>query len=120
MVACVAVGALTSFAFIIVLLFVSDDLNSIITSGHGPLLQVLLDATFPIVCLLMGIVARPPPAARYSLLAVDNPFLTPEIPECLLTVLDEGAPALGTPLDALGLTAVLTLCCGCIYLDSST
>jgi hypothetical protein len=81
MVACVAIGALTSFAFILVLLFVSDDINSIITSGNGPLLEVLLDATyeqgrsnllvivclpnglrFPIVCLLMGIVARPPPA----------------------------------------------------------
>ncbi|KAF7174567.1 hypothetical protein CNMCM6106_009168 [Aspergillus hiratsukae] len=29
-------------------------------------------------------------------------------------------PTLGTPLNALGLTAFLTLCCGCIYLGSST
>ncbi|KAF4215891.1 hypothetical protein CNMCM5878_007622 [Aspergillus fumigatiaffinis] len=29
-------------------------------------------------------------------------------------------PTLGTPFNALGLTAFLSLCCGCIYLGSST
>ncbi|PKX90083.1 putative GABA permease [Aspergillus novofumigatus IBT 16806] len=125
MVACVAIGALTSFAFIIVLLFVSDDINTIITSGYGPLLQIILDATkskagaiclllFPIICLLMGIVAIMTTSSR-MILALGRDSGMPFSPFWTRV-----HPTLGTPLNALGLTAFLTLCCGCIYLGSST
>lgn len=85
MMACVAIGITTSLIFIIVLLFVSRDIDTVINSGAGPLLQILFDATnsepgsiclllfvpfpshhdsvahrnytsFPIGCLLLGVV----------------------------------------------------------------
>ncbi|KAJ8181878.1 hypothetical protein LV157_006629 [Aspergillus fumigatus] len=68
MVACVAIGLATSLIFIVALLFVSRDIDTIITSGAGPLLQIFFDATnskvgsiclllFPIGCLLLGVIA---------------------------------------------------------------
>ncbi|KAL5041198.1 amino acid permease-domain-containing protein [Aspergillus fruticulosus] len=45
MVACVAIGAFTSFILVIALLFVARDINTVISSAYGPLLQILLDAT---------------------------------------------------------------------------
>ncbi|GFF74782.1 hypothetical protein IFM53868_01412 [Aspergillus udagawae] len=124
-----AIGALTSFAFILVLLFVSDDINSIITSGNGPLLQVLLDATYEqgrsnllvivflpngsdslsFVCWWVSWHDHLQPRDIRSWQSIIH-FSRQRFCECLLTVLEEDTPTLGTPLDALGLTAVLTLC----------
>lgn len=56
MVACVAVGSFTSFVLMIILLFVAQDINTVISSAYGPLLQLLLDATHSkagAICLLV-------------------------------------------------------------------
>jgi hypothetical protein len=56
MVACVAIGLATSLILIIALLFVSRDIDTIITSGAGPLLQIFFDATnskVGSICLLL-------------------------------------------------------------------
>ncbi|KAE8384708.1 putative choline transporter [Aspergillus alliaceus] len=125
MIACVATGIITSFVLIIILLFVSDDISTVIASVYGPLLQILFAATrnkagaiclllFPIGCLLLGVVAIMTTCS------------------CMIRALgrDSGLPfhrlwaqihpALGTPLNALVLSFFLTVCCGCIYLGSSS
>jgi hypothetical protein len=56
MVVCVAIGLATSLILIIGLLFVSRDIDTIITSGAGPLLQIFYDATnsnVGSICLLL-------------------------------------------------------------------
>ncbi|CAG8884348.1 unnamed protein product [Penicillium salamii] len=125
MIACVAIGIATSLIFIIVLLFVSPDIDIIINSGAGPLLQILFDATnsepgsiclllFPIGCLLLGVIAIMTTCSRMiHALARDSglPFSS------LWTKVHSG---LGTPLNALALSAFAVICCGCIFLGSSS
>lgn len=56
MVLCVAIGAVTAWICLVVLLFVAGDMKTVQTSRLGPLLQILLDATknrAGAVCLLM-------------------------------------------------------------------
>ncbi|KAF9893509.1 hypothetical protein FE257_010821 [Aspergillus nanangensis] len=125
MVACVAIGIFTSLVFIIALLFVSGDITAVITSTYGPLLQILFAATnnrvgaiclliFPIGCLLLGVVAIMTTCSR-MIRALGR--------DCGLPFSHVWAkihPTLGMPLNALGLNALLTICCGCIYLGSSS
>jgi hypothetical protein len=61
MVACVAIGLATSLILIIALLFASRDIDTIITSGAGPLLQIFFDATnseMGSICLLLFVSPR--------------------------------------------------------------
>lgn len=56
MITCVMIGTVTGTIFLVVLLFVAGDINSVISSSAGPLLQILRDATgnnAGAVCLLM-------------------------------------------------------------------
>lgn len=56
MVSCVGIGTFTGAIFLIVLLFVAGDMDTITTSAAGPLLQILMDATkntAGAICLLM-------------------------------------------------------------------
>jgi choline transport protein len=56
MVICVGIGTFTGAVFLIVLLFVPGDINDIIDSSAGPLLQILYNATknnAGAICLLM-------------------------------------------------------------------
>ena len=65
MIGCVLIGVVTGFIFLSVLLFVTKDVEAVISSTAGPLLQIFYDATsnkagsvcllvFPLVCLLVG------------------------------------------------------------------
>ncbi|KAJ5110846.1 Choline transporter [Penicillium argentinense] len=125
MVACVAIGLATSLILIIALLFVSRDIDTIITSGAGPLLQIFFDATnnkvgsiclllFPIGCLLLGVVAITTTSSRmiYAL-ARDSglPFSS------IWTTVHA---RLKTPVNALALNTAAVICCGCIFLGSSS
>lgn len=70
MIACVAIGVGTGFIFLIVLLLVGGNLDDVISSPAGPLLQIFFNATESkagSVCLLM--------------------FVTPSTPNLILTVL---------------------------------
>jgi len=56
MVICVAIGVFTGFVFLTVLLFVAGNLDDIISSSSGPLLQIFYNATRSqagAICLLM-------------------------------------------------------------------
>lgn len=56
MVSCVGIGTVTGAIFLIVLLFVAGDIDAVVNSSAGPLLQILIHATqnrIGGVCLLM-------------------------------------------------------------------
>lgn len=56
MVGCVLIGTFTGTVFLIVLLFVCGDIDNVINSSAGPLLQIIKDATSSnagSICLLM-------------------------------------------------------------------
>jgi hypothetical protein len=56
MLICVGIGTFTGSVFLIVLLFVAGDINDVVSSSAGPLLQILLHATkntAGAICLLM-------------------------------------------------------------------
>lgn len=56
MIGCVVIGTVTGSIFLIVLLFVAGDINSVINSTAGPLLAILKNATSNnagAICLLM-------------------------------------------------------------------
>jgi hypothetical protein len=82
MVACVAIGLATSLILVIALLFVSHDIDTIITSGAGPLLQIIFDATnskVGSICLLLFV--TPPIISRHYLsqllISLCNPPVSP-------------------------------------------
>jgi hypothetical protein len=56
MVSCVGIGTFTGAIFLMVLLFVAGDMDTITTSAAGPMLQIFIDATkntAGAICLLM-------------------------------------------------------------------
>jgi choline transport protein len=60
MVICVGIGTFTGAIFLIVLLFVAGNIEDVISSAAGPLLQILIHATNNIaggICLLMFVLS---------------------------------------------------------------
>lgn len=58
MIGCVIIGTLTGSIFLVVLLFVAADLDSVINSSAGPLLAILKNATnnnAGAICLLVWV-----------------------------------------------------------------
>lgn len=56
MMSCVVIGTFTGSIFLIVLLFVAGDMDQVINSAAGPLLQIFINATkntAGAICLLM-------------------------------------------------------------------
>ena len=126
MVYCVCIGTFTGFVFLVVLLFVSGgDIESIISSTAGPLLQILYNATqsragavclliFPLLCLLFATTSIMTTSSRMT----------------FAFARDGGLPAspffakvhsrLGLPLNSLILTTVLVIIFGLIFLGSSS
>lgn len=80
MIQCVAMGLVTGFIFLMVLLFVSGgpaQLETIISAPAGPLLQILYTATsshagaicllmFPLICLLFATIGIMTTSSRVS------------------------------------------------------
>ncbi|KAL6242250.1 hypothetical protein RBB50_010798 [Rhinocladiella similis] len=125
MIACVLIGVVTGFVYLSVLLFVSKDLDAVISSSAGPMLQIFYDATdnkagsicllmFPLVCLLF---------AGVSIMTTSSRMV-------YAFARDRGLPAsrffakvdkrLDVPLNALWLTLILVVIFGCIFLGSSS
>ncbi|KAL1986683.1 hypothetical protein VTN96DRAFT_5888 [Rasamsonia emersonii] len=125
MVTCVGIGTFTGAVFLIVLLFVPGDIDDIINSSAGPLLQILDNATknhagaiclliIPLVCLLF---------ATTSIMTTSSRMI-------YAFARDGGLPAsrffakvhkkLGLPLNALCLSTILVIIFGCIFLGSSS
>lgn len=56
MIACVGIGTFTGATFLIVLLFVAGNMDEVINSTAGPLLQIFIHSTKDVagaICLLM-------------------------------------------------------------------
>jgi len=125
MIYCVGIGTFTGFIFLVCLLFVAGDIEQVISSPAGPLLQILYNATksnvgaicllvFPLVCLLFATTSIMTTSSRMT----------------YAFARDGGLPAsrffarvnhkLGLPLNALYLTTILVIIFGCIFLGSSS
>lgn len=124
MVYCVCIGTFTGTVFLVVLLFVPGDINSVIESSAGPLLQILYNATQSnagAICLLM--------IPLICLLFTATSIMTTSSRMIYAFGRDGGLPAspffssvhrkLGVPLNALYLTTVLVIIFGLIFLGSS-
>ncbi|KAI9042392.1 GABA permease GabA [Aspergillus affinis] len=125
MVSCVGIGTFTGAVFLIVLLFVAGDIDEVINSSAGPLLQIFLHATkntAGAICLLM----LPLVCLAFATLSV----MTTSSRMIFAFARDGGLPAsrffahvhpkLGLPVNALGLTAIVVVIFGCIYLGSTS
>ncbi|KAF9887921.1 hypothetical protein FE257_009443 [Aspergillus nanangensis] len=125
MVSCVAIGTFTGAVFLMVLLFVAGDMDDVIKSSAGPLLQILLHATQNTaggICLLM----LPLVCMAFATLSV----MTTSSRMIFALARDGGLPAsrffahvhpkLGLPLNGLLLTAFVVVIFGCIYLGSNS
>ncbi|KAE8379357.1 amino acid/polyamine transporter I [Aspergillus bertholletiae] len=125
MLICVGIGTFTGSVFLIVLLFAAGDIADVVSSKAGPLLQILLHATqntagaicllmLPLVCLIF---------ATLSVMTTSSRMI-------FAFARDGGLPAsrffahvhqgLGLPLNALGLTTVVVIIFGLIFLGSSS
>lgn len=125
MITCVAIGTFTGFIFLMCLLFVAGDIDTVLESAAGPLLQILYNATsskagaicllmFPLVCTVFATIAIMTTSSRMA----------------WAFARDRGLPAskffskvhkgLDVPLNALGLTLGLVIIFGCIFLGSSS
>ncbi|PSS18533.1 hypothetical protein M430DRAFT_101790 [Amorphotheca resinae ATCC 22711] len=125
MIACVGIGIFTGFIFLTVLLFVAGNVNDVITSSAGPLLQIFYNATqnragsicllvFPLVCLLFATISIMTTSSRMAWAFARDGGLP--FSKIFATV----HPKLGLPLNALILTVLLDVIFGCIFLGSSS
>ena len=125
MIACVAIGVSTGFIFLVVLLFVAGDIDDVISSTAGPLLQILFNATgskagavclliFPLACQLFATISIMTTSSRMTwAFARDNGLPASRF-------FSKVHPKLGLPLNSLFLTLALVVIFGCIFLGSSS
>ncbi|GKZ23801.1 hypothetical protein AbraIFM66951_005073 [Aspergillus brasiliensis] len=99
MVVCVGIGTFTGAVFLIVLLFVAGNMDEVVNSSAGPLLQILIHATNNRVGGICLLIDGGLPASKFFARV---------------------HPRLGLPLNALMLTAFVVIIFGCIYLGSSS
>lgn len=125
MIACVGIGLFTGFIFLSVLLFVLSDIETVIGSTAGPLLQIFYDATnnragsvclliFPLLCLLFATVSIMTTSSRMTYAFARDGGLP------FSRVFAKVDKRLDVPLNALLLTTVLVIIFGCIFLGSSS
>ncbi|EGX88941.1 amino acid/polyamine transporter I [Cordyceps militaris CM01] len=124
MVGCVAIGISTGFLFLIVLLLVAGDIQQVIDSGAGPLLQILINATnstagaiclliFPLVCLAFATISVMTTSSRMIFAFARDGGLPAS------KFLARVHPQLGLPLNALMLTSVVVVIFGVINIAST-
>lgn len=125
MIYCVGIGMFTGFVFLVVLLFVAGDINTVISSPAGPLLQILYNATsshagaicllmFPLICLLFATTSIMTTSSRMTYAFARDGGLPAS------HFFAKIHPRLGLPLNALYLTTALVVIFGCIFLGSSS
>jgi len=124
MMACVAIGVGTGFVFLTILLFVAGNLDDVISSPAGPVLQIFYHATnskagaicllmFPLVCLLFATMSIMTTSSRMTYaFARDGGLPRSKIFARVNKRLD-------LPLNSLYLTTALVIIFGCIFLGSS-
>lgn len=121
----ICIGMFTGFIFLTCLMFVLKDVDAVIESAAGPLLQILYDATsnkagaicllmFPVICMLFTTTSIMTTSSRMS----------------YAFARDRGLPAsrffaqvhkgLDVPLNALIWTTAWVIIFGCVFLGSSS
>lgn len=124
MVYCVAIGTFTGFVFLSCLLFVAGPLDTVISSSAGPLGQIILNATgnkagtvclliFPLVCMLFATTSIMTTSSRMTYAFARDGGLP------FSRFFARVHPKLDVPLESLGLTVLVVLIFGCIFLGSS-
>ncbi|RAH71859.1 amino acid transporter [Aspergillus aculeatinus CBS 121060] len=125
MVVCVGIGTFTGAIFLIVLLFVAGDIDEVVNSSAGPLLQIFIHATnnragaicllmLPLVCLLFATLSVMTTSSRMIFAFARDGGLPAS------KFFARVHPRLGLPLNALILTTVVVIIFGFIYLGSSS
>ncbi|RHZ65337.1 GABA permease GabA [Aspergillus thermomutatus] len=125
MIGCVGIGTVTGTIFLIVLLFVAGNIDDVISSAAGPLLQILKNATnsnagaicllmFPLVCMLFATISIMTTSSR-MIFAFARDGGLPASP-----FFSKVHPKLKVPLNALYLNLALVVIFGCIFLGSTS
>ncbi|EAW09389.1 GABA permease GabA [Aspergillus clavatus NRRL 1] len=125
MIGCVGIGTVTGIIFLVVLLFVAGNIDDVISSSAGPLLQILKNATnsnagaicllmFPLVCMLFATTSIMTTSSR-MIFAFARDGGLPASP-----FFSKVHPKLKVPLNALYLNLVLVVIFGCIFLGSTS
>ena len=125
MIACVGIGLFTGFVFLSVLLFVLKDVDAVIESSAGPVLQIFYDATgskagsicllmFPLICLLFATTSIMTTSSRMTYAFARDGGLP------FSRFFSRVHSKWGLPLNSLILTTVLVIIFGCIFLGSSS
>jgi len=125
MVYCVIMGMVTGFIFLMCLLFVSGDTDTVINGAIGPLGQIILDATgsaagtvclliFPLVCLLFATTSIMTTSSRMNYAFARDRGLP------FSKYFSRVHKTLDVPLESLGLTFLVVIIFGCIFLGSTS
>ncbi|RJE19499.1 Gaba permease [Aspergillus sclerotialis] len=125
MITCVLIGMFTGSIFLIVLLFVAGDINQVINSAAGPLLQILKNGTsnnagaiclliFPLGCMLFGTTTIMATSSRMTYAFARDGGLPASF------FFSKVHPKLKVPLNALYLNNALVIIFGLIFLGSSS
>ena len=119
------IGLFTGFIFLSVLLFVLSDIDTVIGSTAGPLLQIFYDATnsragatclliFPLVCIVFAETSIMTTSSRMTYAFARDGGLP------FSRVFSKVHTGLDVPLNALIATNVCVVIFGCIFLGSSS
>lgn len=125
MIYCVAIGTVTGFIFLMCLLFVAGNLEDVISSPAGPLLQILYNATnshagaicllmFSLVCLLFAATSIMTTSSRMTWAFARDKGLP------FSRIFAKVHPKLDVPIESLILTNVLVVIFGLVFLGSSS
>lgn len=122
---CILIGMFTGWVFLSCLLFTLTDVDTVISSAAGPLLEILYQATgnmagatcllmFPLVCMLFATIGIMSTSSRMTWAFARDGGLP------FSKFFAKVAPKLDTPLNSLMLTTGLVIIFGCIFLGSTS
>lgn len=125
MIGCVCIGTVTGTIFLVVLLFVAGNIDDVISSAAGPLLQILKNATnsnagaicllmFPLVCMLFATISIMTTSSRMIFAFARDGGLPAS------RFFSKVHPKLKVPLNSLYLNLALVVIFGCIFLGSTS
>ena len=125
MIGCVVIGVFTGFIFLMCLLFVAGDINTVTESAAGPLLQILYNATnshagaicllmFPLVCTVFANISIMTASSRMTYAFARDRGLP------FSKFFSKVHKGLDVPLNALILTLGVCIIFGCVFLGSSS
>ncbi|KAJ4179588.1 hypothetical protein NW755_012313 [Fusarium falciforme] len=123
--ASILMGIITGFIFLSILLFVLKDIDTVISSPAGPLLQIFYDSTgskvgsvclmvVPLMCFLFASVSLLTTSSRMTYAFARDKGLP------LSATFARVHRGLGLPLPAIFLTAIVDILLGCLFLGSTS